>query len=249
MEPIKVTGMVLSAMAIGDYDKRLVILTKEKGKLVAFAKGARRQNSSFMAGSRPFSFGEFTLYEGRNSYHVMNMQISNYFSEISEDFYTTYYGFYFLELAEYYGRENVEAAEMLLLLYQSMRALLKPSLPNALIRCVFELKVLRINGEYPQVFQCVHCGKEEVVGFSTKGNGMFCEQCQTLFEDGILVDASVVYAMQYIISTQVEKLYTFTVTEPVLNTLRKVMDSYRKKMIEKEFKSLEILDQDMPNGR
>lgn len=242
-QTVTVTGMILSAVPIGEYDRRIVILTKERGKISAFAKGARRQNSVLMGTTNPFSFGEFTLYEGRTSYNLQQANISNYFMELSTDFEGAYYGFYFMEFADYYTKEYNDEKEMLKLLYQSFRALSSKKISRELVRCIFELKALVTNGEYPEVFRCAHCGAmEKGVVFSSQNHGLICEECKSLAKDSITIGNSTLYTLQYIVSSPIEKLYTFTVSEEVLLQLKRIMKQYISIYVDKKFKSLEILE-------
>ena len=209
---ITVTGMVLAAYPYSDYDKRLIVLTKERGKVTMFAKGARRQNSSLLAVCNSFVFGEFSVYEGRSSYNLMQAKVKNYFSELSTDFTKACYGFYFCELAEYYTREANDELPMLKLLYQSLRALGNKSIPDELVRYIFELRTLVISGECPVEFEELEAG------------------------------ASTRYTLQFIASSPLERLYTFTVSEEVLGELRAVLKEYRRLYMEGTYKSLEILE-------
>lgn len=208
---VVVTGLVLKSVPVGDYDRRMTILTRERGKIGVFAKGARRQNSRFAAASTPFSFGEFKLFEGRNSYNVMEITISNHFRELREDYEAAFFGMYFLEVADYYTRENNDEIQMLKLLYQSLKALMVPSLKFELVQYIFEIKTLVVNGEFPGP---LHAGE-------------------------MLADT--VYAIEYVAASPIEKLYTFTLSEPVFLEFERAALEYRKNYIGKNFKSLEIL--------
>lgn len=242
-ETYTVTGMVLSAQPVGEYDKRLVILTREKGKIAAFAKGVRRPGNSQMAGSRPFSFGEFDLFEGRSSYTVAGMRIQNYFDELAADLEGAMYGCYFLEFAGYYARENVDGSEMIKLLYQSFRALLKVAIPNELVRRIFELKLMTINGEYPNVFSCMSCNSENenFHYFDFEKNGFICDKCISKHSFAMPIMEATSYTLQYIITSTIERLYTFTIKEEVLKELEAIMDRELERFIDKKMNSLEIL--------
>lgn len=130
-ELLTVTGLILKAEPIGEYDRRVVILTKERGKIAAFARGARKQNNRFMASTNPFSFGEFRLYAGRSSYTLAETFISNYFEGLRSDYEGAYYGMYFLEVCDYCTRENNDERELLKLLYQSLRACVQRAWPTS----------------------------------------------------------------------------------------------------------------------
>lgn len=112
-QSVIVMGMVLTAMPVNDYDKRITILTKERGKITAFARGSRRPSSQLLAATNPFAFGEFEVFEGRNSYNVTKANIQNYFRELVLDLDAASLAFYFAEFAEYYCQEIMMSGKCL----------------------------------------------------------------------------------------------------------------------------------------
>ncbi len=209
-----VTGIVLSARPVGEYDKLVTLLTKERGKFRAFARGARRPGNPLMAASNVFAFGDFQIYEGRSSSSISQADIQNYFGELLKDLEGACYGQYFLEFADYYTRENMDSTDCLRLVYQSLRALSVPSLPRVLVRYVYELKIMVLSGECPQTFE--------------------------QFESWNL-NSSTLYALRYVTGSSIERLYTFTLTDEVLAEYIKVVTWLREHYVEHTFKSLEIL--------
>lgn len=211
-DSIKVRGIVLKAEPIGEYDKRVVILTGERGKITAFARGARRQGSRLLAAAGPFCYGEFVLYSGRNSYSMMEAVIHNYFEGMREDVEAVFHGLFFLELMDYYTRENNDERKMLNLLYQSLKALLHPAYRRSLVRYIFEIKALVLNGEYPGI------------------------------PDTENWERGTVLAMEHIVCSGMDTLYTFAVSESVLRQLHKIAEHYRKRFLDKKLPALELLD-------
>ncbi len=206
-----VRGIVLKHSPSGDYDWVTTIFTREKGKITAFARSARKPGSKLSGCVEPFCFGTFKLYVGRNSYNIVEADIENYFEGFRTDLEGACYGTFFLELASYYSRENNEDKELLNLLYVSLLALLKPTIPNKLARCVYELRSLAIEGEYP--------GPPRDIELS---------------QDALL-------ALEHIESSPLQRLYTFSVSPEVLQKLCQVTGLYRMRFIDRPLKSSEML--------
>lgn len=208
---VLVTGMILEVSPVNDYDRRAVILTKERGKITAFCRGARRLNNKMMAATNQFAFGQFKLYEGKNAYNLADAEISHYFEELRSDFEGAFLGMYFLEVAGYYTRENNDEVQMLKLLFQSVKAIIKDSLDNRLVRSIFEIKALVINGEFP--------------GVPANRN----------------MSDTVRYAVDFIVSSSIEKLYTFTLSEEAIVELAAFSIDELIKHTDRKFKSLEYI--------
>ena len=77
-ESLYVTGIVLKQTPFGEYDRRVCLLTREKGKITALPEGPESPVTGWL--QRPtLLLWLFRLYEGRNSYTISEAEIRNYF--------------------------------------------------------------------------------------------------------------------------------------------------------------------------
>ncbi len=211
MDAIELTGVVLLVQPIGEYDRRVVILTRERGKITAFARGARRVNSSLLAATRPFVFGRFTLYEGRNAYTLTAVSVTAYFNELSAMSPGVYYGFYFLELASYYGQEGMMAEGMVNLLYVTFRAVIRNSVPLPLLRRIYECRLMAENGDFAL--------PDETGG----------------------LDEAAVYALGFAAGCPIAALYSFSLSREAEADFTACVKKQLARCVDRKMKSLEML--------
>lgn len=209
----ELTGIVLKHQPVGDYDYSVTLLTLESGKRSAFARGARRIGTKLCGAVEPFCFGQFVLTSGRQNDLITQVRIDQYFEGFREDLNGALYGSYLLELADYYAREYNEDAELLRLLYQSLRALLSPALDDRLVRMIYEFRLFMIEGE-----------------FAGAAAG------------GYELSEAASYALDFIQRTPIERLYTFRLSGPVLEELVSLAGETRRRLVDRRLKSLELLE-------
>lgn len=241
-EEIIVNGIVLYATLVGEYDKRLVILTKERGKITVFANGARRPNSVLRAASQSFVMGKFTVIPGREAYNLSKVEVDEYFSDIAYDMEKMCYASYFTELMSYYTREGDFCTNNLNLLYFTLKALLEDKLSNRLIQSIYEIKLMDIEGQAIHAYSCVKCdSKDNLYYFDAASGGLVCEKCAIKNKLNKKVSTTLVYTLQYILSVPYNKLYGFKLEDYAEEELSWVSNRFRCQYIDKNFKSLEIL--------
>ncbi|MBQ8987172.1 MAG: DNA repair protein RecO [Lachnospiraceae bacterium] len=208
----EVTGMVLSSVPAGEYDRRVEILTRERGRISGFATGARRPGSPVMAAAQPFVFGTFVISEGRTSNKIREARVDNFFAGLRKDVSGSLYGTYFMEVLQYVTRENNDETALLMLAYQTLRALESDAFDNRLVRAVFEIKTIMIEGEYPG------------------------PRRDTKYLDATL------YTLDFLFRTAPARVYTFSVKPEVLEELGSYARWLCKRTWDHRFQSLEILE-------
>ncbi|HTX78333.1 MAG TPA: DNA repair protein RecO [Longilinea sp.] len=176
---IHAEAVVLRHTDWGEADRLLIIFTRERGKLRAIAKGARRLRSRKAGHLEPFTRVALQLAQGKDFWIVTEAHTVDAYLPLRDDLVRTGYASYLAELLDRFTSEEEENGTLYQLLTDTLKRVAAEADPFLAV-CYYEIQLLELVGFRPQLFNCVRCGEEikpEDQYFSAELGGVLCPKC------------------------------------------------------------------------
>ncbi|MGA0003504.1 MAG: DNA repair protein RecO [Candidatus Nanopelagicales bacterium] len=160
MPSYRAEAIVLRTHKLGEADRIITLLTRERGKIRAVAKGVRRTKSKFGARLEPFSRVDLLVFEGKSLDIITQAESLNaYGQDLALDYSLWTAGQTMLETADRLtSEESISAESQYLLLVGALRTLVSGEHASSLVLDAYLLRSLSMAGYSPTLNACVICG-------------------------------------------------------------------------------------------
>lgn len=241
MEKFTVDGIVIKTSVTGESDAIVSVLTRSRGIIRAFAKGARGTKSRLHAGCTLFAYCSFSFYEKNGVYNVTEAEIKEIFFELRTDISRLSLAQYFCEILLKTLPEGETDDEYFRLTLGALYYLCAGKKGILLIKSVFEMRLAAISGYAPAIHACAQCGEFQTdnMMFNCLTGELFCENCGNA---AVLpsVPVSVVAAMRHIVFSETEKVFAFTLKNELTPVLTRLTEKYIQNCFQQKFNLLEF---------
>ena len=240
MEKFSVDGVVLKTSVTGEADRIVWVLTRDRGIIRAFAKGARGTKNRLHSGTSLFAYCTFTFYEKNNTYNVNEVQVKEIFFDLRKSMETLTLAQYFCEVMLRIMPEKCEEEIYLRLILNCFHFLCKGTKSELQIKSVFEMRLVTEAGFMPAVVGCDSCGEfsSETMYFDCATGKLFCDKCGNKIPCP-RVSLSVIEAVRHICFSDFSKIFSFEISEIALAQLNRITEQYLKSSFGQDFKLLD----------
>jgi DNA repair protein RecO (recombination protein O) len=174
---------VLRTYAFGEASKVVVLLTRERGKVRAVAKGARGRRPRYQSALEPLSEVRCSLH-GRQGAELFRLGqcdlLRSAFRTGARALEASLVLSYVAELLDAFAPEG-EADERVYRLAAAVIAAADAGITEKVLACYVEAWLLRLHGLYPPLDRCARCGSGLPRGplqYDRANRGFVCENCR-----------------------------------------------------------------------
>ena len=182
MPPISSDALVLRTYKLGETSKVVVLLTRERGKVRAVAKGARGARPRYQSALEPLSEVRVGLY-GRQGAELFRLGecelVRSAFRSGERGLEVALALSYFAELLDAFAQEG-EAEDAVYRLALAVLAAAEEGTDTKVLARYLEAWLLRLHGIYPPLDRCAGCDAPLPAGerrYHRPAHGFVCEAC------------------------------------------------------------------------
>lgn len=247
----QVTSIVLKRTDVGEADRLLTLLTLQRGKLRAVAKGARKPSARKTGHVELFNSVELQIAVAREIDIVLQAQTLEPFLRLREDLDRLSYAYYFAELVDRLVGEEIEQQEVYDLMLAALHWL---ETTNHLGRTAryFEMQLLDTLGYRPQLHICIHSKQElqpEENFFSPEAGGIVKPQYHEMYRDSISVPVNALKVLRYLQNKNFVDIEKLKLSPQVESEVEAILHYYVTHLLERNLKSVDFLNALKHNAR
>lgn len=169
-------ALVLRRRDLGENDVSLVLLTRERGRVDAVAKGARKAGSRLLSASQPLQLAEIELATGKKTAYITQAQPQSAFRGLRNDYDRLVHALSWAELVAGISTHDLIHEELFDLTLEGLQHLETHTQPTVALLWS-EVSLLRAEGLLPSFENCLVCGtiiREDPAWMSATHGGYLC---------------------------------------------------------------------------
>ena len=239
-----VKGVVLSQKPLKEQDKFIDILT-ESGVIEILVKGSAKITSKSGSATQLFAYSAFDISDkhAKGGARVLTgVTPINIFYGLRNHLNAVALASYFAQVILYSALPKSSTPEILRLLLNTLYYLSESEHDEAMLKCIFELRIASLLGFQPDVIMCRKCGNylPEQLYFSVEDGCFFCESCHNM---GILMSAGSLQAIRHITLQDFGKIFSFRIAEHCRAPLFEFAETFLQYHIDRKFSALDYYKQ------
>jgi len=226
-------GIVLKQRKIAGNRRMLTVFTKNYGKISAGTSLNEKSKGKSALALRPFTYAEYDIFKGRESFSINNAQTIKSYYSIGEDLDRFLIASKLIEYLDMILEEGQARPKLFEMTLEFMESITRARGNYDTLLYAFIVKTLRVQGVMPELKCCVNCGKETMKTrylFSVSDGGVICEDRERKIDD----EHSLIYkptfdiidVLRYFIDKPLEQFEKVSLKPEVTDTIRKILGEY-----------------------
>lgn len=240
---MKTQGLIIKEQTIGESDRLVTVLTRDDGILRAFARKAKNLKDTKNSATQLLCYSRLNIYVGREKYIINEAFPIEVFFGLRADISRLALAQYFCELAMELIPEGVDSADYLRIILNALHFLSKGARKELLLKSIVELRLIAQSGFMPNLICCDHCNtyESDEMYFMVHSARLLCGGCYTRTAERVIALAPpVLKAMRHITYSDVERLFSFSLSDKALGTLQTATEEYVQSILQKRLKTLDF---------